>query len=155
MVAELEADLQAERAKLRAITVERNRELHDKKDIAAELQRTQAVCPFAVPRTQDMDLVKEQLRKFKHENYELESELRCRWRRFTSNGWALTGGVANAIAENKARYLQTKLNDNLELIEQLRRERDVLADNHSDLQRQFARASEVCPSGYSVGAGAD
>lgn len=44
MVAELEADLQAERAKLRAITVERNRELHDKKDIAASLQRTQAVC---------------------------------------------------------------------------------------------------------------
>lgn len=43
IVAELEADLQAERAKLRSITVERNRELHDKKDIAAELQRTQAV----------------------------------------------------------------------------------------------------------------
>ena len=43
MVAELEAELQAERAKLRAITVERNRELHDKKDIAAELQRAQAV----------------------------------------------------------------------------------------------------------------
>jgi len=44
MVAELEADLQTERAKLRAITVERNRELHDKKDIGASLQRTQAVC---------------------------------------------------------------------------------------------------------------
>jgi len=44
MVAELEADLQAERAKLRTITVERNRELHGKKDIATELQRTQAVC---------------------------------------------------------------------------------------------------------------
>ena len=28
---------------------------------------------------QDMDLVKEQLRKYKQENYELESELRCRW----------------------------------------------------------------------------
>ena len=48
MVAELEAELQAERGKLRVITVERNRELHDKKDIATELQRTQAVCPFAV-----------------------------------------------------------------------------------------------------------
>ena len=67
---------------------------------------------------------------------------------FTSNEQALTGGVANVIAENKARYLQTKLNENLELIEQLRQERDVLADNHSDLQRQFARASEVCPSGF-------
>ena len=44
MVAELEADLQVERAKLRAITAERNRELHDKKDIGASLQRTQAVC---------------------------------------------------------------------------------------------------------------
>ena len=44
MVAELEADLQAERGKLRAIIVERNRELHDKKDIGASLQRTQAVC---------------------------------------------------------------------------------------------------------------
>jgi len=58
------------------------------------------------------------------------------------------GGVANAIAENKARHLQTKLNENLEFIEQLRQERDVLADNHGDLQRQFARASEVCPSGF-------
>lgn len=29
---------------------------------------------------QDMDLVKEQLRKYKQENYELERELRCRWR---------------------------------------------------------------------------
>jgi len=67
---------------------------------------------------------------------------------FTSNERALTGGVANAIAENKARYLQTKLNENLELIEQLRQERDVLADNHSDLQRQFTRASGVCPSGF-------
>ena len=28
-----------------------------------------------------MDLVKEQLRKHKRERYELESELRCRWRR--------------------------------------------------------------------------
>ena len=68
---------------------------------------------------------------------------------------ALTGGVANAIVENKARYLQTKLNDNLGLIDQLRRERDVLAENHNDLQRQFARASEVCPSGFFSGAGAD
>lgn len=74
---------------------------------------------------------------------------------FTSNERALTGGVANAIAENKARYLQTKLNDNLELIEQLRRERDVLADDHSDLQRQFARTSEVCLSGYLDGTDAD
>lgn len=46
VVAELEADLQAERAKLRAITVERNREVHDKKDIATELQRTQTVSSF-------------------------------------------------------------------------------------------------------------
>ena len=30
---------------------------------------------------QDMDLVKEQLRKCKQENYELESELRCKSRR--------------------------------------------------------------------------
>ena len=67
---------------------------------------------------------------------------------FTSNRRALTGEVANAIAENKARHLQTKLNENLELIEQLRQERDVLADDHNDLQRQFARASEVCPSGF-------
>jgi hypothetical protein len=69
---------------------------------------------------------------------------------FTSNERALTGGVANAIAENKARYLQTKLNENLELIEQLRQERDVLADNRSDLQRQFARASGVCRSGFQL-----
>jgi len=87
MVAELEADLQAERAKLRAITVERNRELHGKEDIAASLQRTQGVCSYVLSQThllrmspQDMDLVKEQLRKYKQENYELESELRCKWR---------------------------------------------------------------------------
>lgn len=48
MVAELEADLQAERAKLRAITAERNREIHDKKDIAAELERTQTVCAYVL-----------------------------------------------------------------------------------------------------------
>jgi hypothetical protein len=74
---------------------------------------------------------------------------------FTVDKRALTGGVANATAENKARYLQTKLNDNLGLIEQLRQERDVLADNQSDLQRQFARASEVHPSVFLVGGGAD
>jgi hypothetical protein len=53
VVADLEADLQAERAKLRAITVERNRGLHDKKGIASELQRTQAVCPYAMSQIPD------------------------------------------------------------------------------------------------------
>lgn len=72
-----------------------------------------------------MDAVKEQLRKCKQENYALETDLR-----------------SNVIAETKARHLQSKVAENQMLIDQLRHERDQLAESHSALQHRYTLASE-------------
>ncbi|KAG8774532.1 hypothetical protein FRC20_005346, partial [Serendipita sp. 405] len=114
-ISELETQLQSERTRLKAIITERNRMINDKDGIASELQRAQA----------DLETVQEQLRCCKQENYALEADLR-----------------ANAIAESKSRHLQNKVAQNQALIDQLRQERDKLADSHSALQQRHASASD-------------
>ena len=70
--------------------------------------------------------VRQQLQDFKQQNHDLERELR-----------------SNANAEQKARLLEAKVTENLENIEQLRQERSMLAADHKQLQRRYAKASEV------------
>ncbi|KAG8810809.1 hypothetical protein FRC17_002751, partial [Serendipita sp. 399] len=114
-ISELETQLQSERTRLKAITAERNRMINDKSNIASELQRAQS----------DLETVQEQLRCCKQENYVLEADLR-----------------ANAIAESKSRHLQNKVAQNQALIDQLRQERDKLAESHSALQQSYTSAAD-------------
>lgn len=71
--------------------------------------------------------VRQQLQQIKQENHDLERELRN-----------------NANAEQKARLLEAKVAENLENINQLRQERSMLAADHKELQRRYAKAAEVC-----------
>ena len=70
--------------------------------------------------------MRQQLQQFKQENHDLEKELR-----------------SNANAEQKARLLEAKVAENLGSIEQLRQERSLLAADHKELQRRYAKATEV------------
>ena len=49
---------------------------------------------------------------------------------------------ANTIAETKSRHLQAKVAQNQTLIDQLRRERDQLAESHAALQSRYSLTSE-------------
>jgi myosin protein heavy chain len=51
--------------------------------------------------------------------------------------------TANATAEQKARLLEVKAEENAETIEQLRHERSLLASEHKKLQQRFKKAMEV------------
>ncbi|TBU45380.1 hypothetical protein BD309DRAFT_718225 [Dichomitus squalens] len=112
---ELEAQLKAERSRLRALTSEQTKAQREKEAVLLDLRRTES----------DMADVRQQLQQFKQENSELERELR-----------------SNSNAEQKARLLEAKVAENLENIEQLRQERSMLAADHKELQRQYAKASE-------------
>jgi chromosome segregation ATPase len=50
--------------------------------------------------------------------------------------------LANTIAESKSRHLQAKAAQNQTLIDQLRHERDQLAESHAALQNRYSLASE-------------
>ncbi|KAH7922630.1 hypothetical protein BV22DRAFT_645250 [Leucogyrophana mollusca] len=115
-IADLESELQAERARLRQMTTEQNKIKREKGDIARQLQRTEA----------DIDDVKQQLQKAKQENHEIENELRV-----------------NANVEQKARHLEVRVTENAETIDQLRQERSLLATDYKELQRRFSEVSEV------------
>ncbi|KAG2345767.1 hypothetical protein BDR05DRAFT_960035 [Suillus weaverae] len=115
VIADLEAELQAERTRLRQMSTEQNRVQREKSVVARQLQRTEA----------DIDDVKRQLQKAKRENNELETELRT-----------------NATIEQQARLLEGKVKENSETIDQLRQERSLLAKDHKELQRQFTEVSE-------------
>ena len=52
--------------------------------------------------------------------------------------------TANATAEQKARLLEVKAEENAETIEHLRHERSLLAAEHKKLQQRFKKALEVC-----------
>ena len=52
--------------------------------------------------------------------------------------------TANATAEQKARLLEVKVEENAETIDQLRHERSLLAAEHKKLQQRFKKALEVC-----------
>ncbi|KII85948.1 hypothetical protein PLICRDRAFT_114966 [Plicaturopsis crispa FD-325 SS-3] len=115
-IADLESDLTAERARLRALGTEQHRVHRDKEDIVLQMQRTES----------DMDDVRRQLQRYKQENHELENELRM-----------------NANAEQKVRLLESRVAENLESIEQLRQERSVLIADHKELQQRFSDVSEL------------
>ncbi|KAG1881054.1 hypothetical protein F4604DRAFT_1992869 [Suillus subluteus] len=115
VIADLEAELQAERTRLRQMSTEQDRVQREKSVVARQLQRTEA----------DIDDVKRQLQKAKRENNELETELRT-----------------NATIEQQARLLECKVKENAETIDQLREERSLLAKDHKELQRQFTEVSE-------------
>ncbi|KAG1774133.1 hypothetical protein EV702DRAFT_1126979 [Suillus placidus] len=115
VIADLEAELQAERTRLRQMSTEQNRVQREKSVVARQLQRTEA----------DIDDVKRHLQKAKRENNELETELRT-----------------NATIEQQARLLEGKVKENAETIDQLRQERSLLAKDHKELQRQFTEVSE-------------
>ncbi|KAI0352396.1 hypothetical protein OH77DRAFT_1498058 [Trametes cingulata] len=114
-MAELEAQLKAERSRLRALTTEQTKAQREKEAVLLDLRRTES----------DMAEIREQLQHMKQENHELEKELR-----------------SNATADQKARLLEAKVAENLENIEQLRQERSLLAADHKDLQRRYAKAAE-------------
>ncbi|KAI0664228.1 hypothetical protein C8Q70DRAFT_225129 [Cubamyces menziesii] len=114
-MAELEAELKAERRRLRALTAEQTKAQREKEAVLLDLRRTES----------DMADVREQLQHIKQENHELEKELR-----------------SNATVDQKARLLEAKVAENLENMEQLRQERSMLAADHKDLQRRYAKASE-------------
>ncbi|KAI0255954.1 hypothetical protein BJV78DRAFT_1279159 [Lactifluus subvellereus] len=114
-IADLEEDLKAERARLRDLTVEQTRAEREKENVLLQLRRTES----------DMEDVKLHLQRIKRNNNELEDELR-----------------SNATAEQKARLLEAKAEENAETIEHLRHERSLLAAEHKKLQQRFRNALE-------------
>jgi myosin protein heavy chain len=51
--------------------------------------------------------------------------------------------TVNATAEQKARLLEVKAEENAETIEHLRHERSLLTAEHKKLQQRFKKALEV------------
>ena len=131
---QLEAELKAERSRLRALTTDQTRAQREKEAVLMNLRRTESVSvghthtagSSDMVSNQDMSDVRQQLQQMKQENHDLERELR-----------------SNASAEQKARLLEAKVATNLENIEQLRQERSILAADHKELQRRYSKATEV------------
>ncbi|KAF8141485.1 hypothetical protein EV363DRAFT_1425600 [Boletus edulis] len=132
VIVDLEAELQAERMRLRKMSTEQEGLQREIGDVARQLQRTET----------DMDDVKYQLQKAKQDNHELETELRGTMPRFSVGSLPKTTATVNANAEQKARLLEAKVRENMSTIEQLRQERSILARDHKDLQQRYAQASE-------------
>ncbi|KAH9074702.1 hypothetical protein EDB83DRAFT_2352798 [Lactarius deliciosus] len=114
-IADLEEDLKVERTRLRGLTVEQGRAEREKEDVLLQLRRTES----------DMEDVKHQLQRVKRDKDDLEGELRV-----------------TATAEQKARLLEVKAEENAETIEHLRHERSLLVAEHKKLQQRFKNASE-------------
>ncbi len=135
---ELEAELKAERSRLRALMTDQAKAQREKEAVLLDLRRTESVrIRYTVGSSsvlanhgliQDMSDIRQQLQQFKQENHELERELR-----------------SNANAEQKARLLEAKVAENMGSIEQLRQERSLLAADHKELQRRYSKAAEVRP----------
>ena len=88
--------------------------------------------------------IREELQRIKQENHELENELRGTTALlYQLSTFAKEFLTANSNVEQKARLLESKVAENAETIEQLRRERSLLVADHKKLQKQFAEASEV------------
>ncbi|KAI9458189.1 hypothetical protein BJY52DRAFT_1270268 [Lactarius psammicola] len=115
IIADLDEDLKTERARLRDLTVQQSRAEREKEDVLLQLRRTES----------DMEDVKHQLQRVKRDKDDLEGELR-----------------ATATAEQKARLLEVKAEENAETIEHLRHERSLLVAEHKKLQQRFKNASE-------------
>ncbi|KAI0339572.1 hypothetical protein BDW22DRAFT_1399775 [Trametopsis cervina] len=115
MVGDLEAQLKSERSRLRGFTTEQNQAERQKEEVVLQLRRTES----------DMADIREELQRIKHENHELEAELRT-----------------NSNVEQKARLLESKVVENTETIENLRRERTMLVSDHKELQKKHAHVSK-------------
>ena len=131
----MEDDLKAERARLRDLTVEQGRAEREKENVLLQLRRTES----------DMEDVKHQLQRVKRDKDDLEGELRgmCYhepYRSMTDRSLVL---AVTATAEQKARLLELKAEENAESMEHLRHERSLLMAEHKKLQLRFKNASEV------------
>ncbi|EIN03865.1 hypothetical protein PUNSTDRAFT_77359 [Punctularia strigosozonata HHB-11173 SS5] len=115
MIAALEADLQEERARLRRLATDKSKAEREKEDILLQVHRVES----------DMDAVKEQLQRAKRQNHDLEADLR-----------------ANTNAEQKVRLLEARVAENADVIERLRDERSLLANDHKQLQQRYAEVSK-------------
>ena len=94
--------------------------------------------------------IREELQRIKHENHELEAELRgmsCAHLEASqaANLWSM---LANSNVDQKARLLESKVVENADTIEQLRRERSLLVANHKQLQKKYTEVSQVCSLAY-------
>ncbi|VDB90659.1 unnamed protein product [Peniophora sp. CBMAI 1063] len=114
-IAELEDELKAQRTRMRSLTTEQSRAERERESVLMKLKRTES----------EIVDVKNELQRLKANNNELESELRL-----------------NTVAEQRARLLEARTNENVETIEQLRHERSQLASEHKHLQERFRDANE-------------
>lgn len=83
MIEELEENLRVERSRLRALTTEQTKAERQKEEVVLQLRRTESVSFTHLPSRlrltrlrKDMGDIREELRRIKHENHELENELR-------------------------------------------------------------------------------
>lgn len=96
---------------------------------------------------QDMADIREELQRIKHENQELEAELRGKPSMQSGMQYRvveLTRKMsANSNVDQKARLLESRVTENADTIEQLRRERSLLVANHKQLQKKYTEVSSV------------
>ncbi|KAG8949436.1 hypothetical protein FRC04_008535 [Tulasnella sp. 424] len=114
-VRELERDLRQDRLKLRALESQQAQSTKEIEDVASKLQRKET----------DMQNVRDQLQQAKQRSHELEEELR-----------------ANTSAGRKNRSLEQKLAENQRGVDDLRRERDGIAEDYAKLQRKFNQSNK-------------
>lgn len=91
-----------------------------------------------------MQTVRDQLQQAKQRSHELEEELRGRNVPVIILERALNRTfVANTSAGRKNRSLEQKLAENQRGVDDLRRERDGIAEDYAKLQRKFNQSNKV------------
>lgn len=91
-----------------------------------------------------MQNVRDQLQQAKQRSHELEEELRGRNVPVTILECTLNRIiVANTSAGRKNRSLEQKLAENQRGVDDLRRERDGVAEDYAKLQRKFNQSNKV------------
>lgn len=88
-----------------------------------------------------MDDVRTQLDKVKHDNRELEAELRGLPLFMISCYFIAYVPRATETVDQRARLLEVKVSENHDVIESLRKERESLAADHATLQHRYVEAS--------------
>ena len=91
-----------------------------------------------------MDDVKASLHRVKQDNHKLEAELRGT-RTESRREISTQKHVATATVEQKAKNLQAKVTENVDVLDRLRQERSMLLKDHKQLQHQYADVNEVGP----------
>ena len=137
---------------MRSLLTEQDRCERERENVLAELRRTESVSNITSVRyrnyqahrrgSQDMDDVKASLHRVKQDNHQLETELRGT--RIESRRDPSTHRhAATATVEQKARNLQAKVTENVDVLDRLRQERFMLLKDHKQLQQQYADVNEV------------